>query len=107
MLRSLFFAKASVSGTAGGTETDPSVDSPNVDTTDVFLVDDHPAIRDVLTSRVNERAGMQVVGGSPSAEEALPLIQEQSPEVVVTDISLREVDGLTLTRRLRDRKSVV
>jgi len=100
MPRSLLFAKASLSSSGGGTR--PDSDS-SADITDVFLVDDHPAIRDVLTSRVNERAGMRVVGGSPSAEEALPLIQEHSPEVVVTDISLEEVDGLTLTRRIRNQ----
>jgi DNA-binding NarL/FixJ family response regulator len=50
---------------------------------------------------VNETAEMQVVGQTSNAEEALPRIEEQSPDVVVVEISLGGVDGLTLTRRVR------
>lgn len=66
----------------------------------VLLVDAHPAIRDALADKVCDTVGMQVVGTKASAEEALPAIEKKSPDVVVVEISLGGVDGLTLTRRI-------
>lgn len=71
--------------------------------TTVFLVDDHPAIREVLKSLVRDRAGMEVVGDRARAADALPLIEQHAPDVVVVDISLEDTDGLTLIRRIRSR----
>jgi DNA-binding NarL/FixJ family response regulator len=68
---------------------------------DVFVVDDHPAIREAVTTTVNEEPGMTMVGKKASAEKALPSIKQASPDVVVVEISLGGVDGLTLTRRIR------
>lgn len=67
----------------------------------IVIVDDHPAIREVLASKIRDLNGMQVVGGSGSAQEALSLIDEWAPDVAVVDISLGGIDGLTLTRHIR------
>jgi DNA-binding NarL/FixJ family response regulator len=69
----------------------------------IFVVDDHPAIREVLASAFEEKTDMDVVGGSASASEALPRIEDLSPNVVVVDISLKEADGLTLIKKIRKR----
>lgn len=69
----------------------------------VFLVDGHPAIRKVLSAAVNETAGMTVVGTRSNGNDALPKIQKYSPDVVVAEISLGGVDGLTLTRQIRSQ----
>jgi len=69
----------------------------------VFLVDDHPAIRTVLKNKIDEKGKATVVGGCAAAKEALPEIERTSPDVVVLEISLVEVDGLTLTERIRSR----
>ena len=71
------------------------------DHTRVFLVDEHPAIRTVLTRKINEREGAQVVGGTAGAKEALPRIERTAPDVAVVEISLVQVDGLTLTEQIR------
>jgi DNA-binding NarL/FixJ family response regulator len=71
--------------------------------TRVFLVDDHPAIRTVLMNKINEERKVKVVGDCASAKEALPQIERTVPDVVVLEISLVEVDGLTLTERIRSR----
>ena len=77
-------------GTKGGGES-----------TRVFLVDEHPAIRSVLTTRLNERQGVRVVGGSAGATEALSHIERTAPDIAIVEISLVQVDGLTLTERIR------
>lgn len=69
--------------------------------TRVFLVDEHPAIRSVLTTRLNEREGMRVVGDSAGATEALSHIERTGPDIAIVEISLVQVDGLTLTERIR------
>lgn len=76
---------------------------PDDDSTDVFLVDEHPAIRTVLRDKINEEAGIHVVGDCAAAKNALPEIKKKTPDVVVVEISLVEVDGLTLTERIRSR----
>lgn len=71
--------------------------------THVFLVDDHPAIREALRSAVRGRMGMQVVGDRARAAEALSPIERHAPDVVVVDVSLEDTDGLTFIRRIRSR----
>lgn len=71
------------------------------DYTSVFLVDEHPAIRTVLSRKINETEGVQVVGDAAGAKEALPHIERTAPDVAVVEVSLVQVDGLTLTERIR------
>jgi DNA-binding NarL/FixJ family response regulator len=86
---------------SGGPLDDPPRSSGDAaDPVDVFVVDDHPAIREVLSSMIGEEAGMRAIGSRSNAEEALPRIQTLDPDVAIVDISLDGVDGLTLTRRI-------
>lgn len=75
--------------------------------TRVILVDDHPAIREVLSSVINDRPDMRVVGESASAKETLSLVEETSPDVLVVDISLEGADGLSLIRSIRAKTTGV
>lgn len=76
---------------------------PTPDHTQIFVVDDHPAIREALASAVAGKTGMQIVGDSARATEALPQVERLTPDVVVVDISLEDEDGLTLVQRIRSR----
>jgi len=72
-------------------------------TVGVYVVDSHPAIREVLVGRIGEEGNMHVVGEHGEAERALAGITETVPDVAVLDISLDGSDGLTLTRRITSR----
>jgi DNA-binding NarL/FixJ family response regulator len=72
-------------------------------TVGVYVVDSHPAIREVLAGRIREEGGMRVVGEHGQADRALAGIAETVPDVAVLDISLDGADGLTLTRRITSR----
>lgn len=73
------------------------------DRTRVFVVDDHPAVREALASTVNSKIDMRVVGESGTAREALRLLERQTPDVVVIDISLEDAHGLDLVEEVRSR----
>jgi DNA-binding NtrC family response regulator len=66
----------------------------------ILVVDDEPAERDGLARLVGQW-GYEVETAA-SGEEALNLIESQHPAVVLTDLVLPEMDGLTLLQKLRE-----
>ncbi|MFB6229627.1 MAG: response regulator [Salinibacter sp.] len=89
---------------SSGSQASPDSSNPESSHTQtrVFLVDDHPAIREALSSAISE-AGMQVVGDSARASDAVPIIKQRVPDVLVVDISLEDEDGLSLIESIRSR----
>jgi DNA-binding NarL/FixJ family response regulator len=71
--------------------------------TQVFVVDDHPAIREALAAAIGSKIDMRVVGESPTAQKALRTMERHVPDVVVVDISLEDAHGLDLVEELRSR----
>jgi two-component system, NarL family, nitrate/nitrite response regulator NarL len=67
----------------------------------VFLVDDHPSIREGVGAYLTSRAPITVVGEAADDKEALRKLKKVSPDVVVLDINLPGVDGGELAKRLR------
>ena len=67
----------------------------------VFLVDDHPIVRQGLALLINREPDMIVCGEADSAPSALQSISGASPDVVVVDISLDGPDGLDLLKSIR------
>lgn len=69
---------------------------------DVLLVEDDELIRDILGEALHE-AGLDTVG-IPTAEDALALMAQDGPKIMVTDINLGPgMDGLALGRAARLR----
>ena len=66
----------------------------------VLLVDDHGLVRAGLRSLVESTTQASVVGEADSGEEALALMREYSPDIVVMDLSMAGMNGLEATRRL-------
>ena len=69
----------------------------------VFLVDDHPLLRQGIAGRIGEESDMTVCGQAGSAAEALPAIASTKPNVVIVDISLPGRDGIELTKDIKAR----
>jgi len=67
----------------------------------VLLVDDQPIIRRGLRVRFRLEPDLQVVGEASSGTEALTLAQTLTPDVVLMDIEMPELDGIAATAALR------
>jgi DNA-binding NarL/FixJ family response regulator len=69
----------------------------------VFIVDDHPIVRQGLALLINREADLMVTGDADEADSALRLIEALKPQVAVVDISLPGPDGLDLLKNVRAR----
>src|ERR1700740_1342394 len=67
----------------------------------VLLVDDHPIVRDGLRRVLDGQRDLQVVGEAGDGEQALALVRELSPQVVVMDVQMPKLDGIRATRQIR------
>ncbi len=66
----------------------------------ILIVDDHPMVREGLRSMLAVPE-IQVVGDAATSDEALARAVELSPNVVLLDIQLGDIDGLSVLRRLK------
>jgi DNA-binding NarL/FixJ family response regulator len=66
----------------------------------VFLVDDHPLVREWLTNLINQQSDLEVCGEAENAADALAGIARTAPELVIIDISLNAASGLELLKDL-------
>ena len=64
----------------------------------IVLVDDHPPLRAGVAAIIGRSGRYRVVAESGSIEEALRLIRQHRPDIVVADISLPDGSGIDLTR---------
>ncbi len=60
----------------------------------LVVVDDHPVVREGLVASLEDDPEFQVVGSAGSAEDALPLVTTQHPDVILLDLELPGVNGL-------------
>lgn len=68
----------------------------------ILLVDDHRLVREGLR-RTLEDAGYDVVGEAEDGARALEMAEQLRPHVVLMDVSMPVVDGITATRRMRSQ----
>ncbi|MFN9986776.1 MAG: response regulator [Pirellula sp.] len=73
----------------------------------IFIVDDHPMMRDGMATQILHEPGLSVCGEADDVEPALQLISELCPDLVIIDISLKTGHGIDLIKRLRERNSTV
>lgn len=68
----------------------------------VLLVDDHPVVREGLRGMISAEPDITVVGEAGSGTEALALAESLRPDVILMDLRMPDVDGVTATRRILD-----
>ncbi len=67
----------------------------------VFVVDDHPLLRQGLALLINQQQDLEVCGEAEEAHEAMQAIAQRRPDILIVDISLNGPDGLDLLKNIR------
>jgi DNA-binding NarL/FixJ family response regulator len=69
----------------------------------VFIVDDHPIVRQGLAQLIEQEPDLQVCGEAADVREARAALSRFRPDVVILDLSLRDSDGLELIKDIRNK----
>lgn len=70
----------------------------------VLLVDDHPIVRQGLAQLINASDDLLVCGEASTAREAMEVLQNSSPDIVIVDISLEDRNGVELIKDILARQ---
>jgi two-component system, NarL family, vancomycin resistance associated response regulator VraR len=73
----------------------------DVATVRVLIVDNHELIRASLTVDLNRYANVDVVGAAADGEEAIRLTEELNPDVILMDLQMPVMDGLTASGHIK------
>jgi DNA-binding NarL/FixJ family response regulator len=69
----------------------------------VFVVDDHPIVRQGLALLINREPDLIVCGEAEEAQTALTAIEDLRPDILIVDISLQGPDGIDLVKTIRTK----
>jgi DNA-binding NarL/FixJ family response regulator len=67
----------------------------------VFLVDDHPLVREWLTNLIQQQPDLAVCGEAETSPQALASILKTKPQIAIVDISLKDSSGIELIKNLK------
>lgn len=70
----------------------------------ILIVDDHPMMRDGMATQISNEPCLSVCGEAEDVAEALRLVDELNPDLVIIDISLRTGHGIDLIKQIRARR---
>jgi DNA-binding NarL/FixJ family response regulator len=69
----------------------------------IFLVDDHPVLRQGMGRLIDDQPDMMMCGEAESPPDALRLLAAAKADVAIVDLTLKGGDGLELVKQIRDR----
>jgi two-component system response regulator NreC len=71
--------------------------------TKVLIADDHAIVRAGLRALIGAEAGLELVGEAAGGYEAIALVEKARPDVLVLDLSMPDLDGISVTRDIKPR----
>ncbi|MCW5909824.1 MAG: response regulator transcription factor [Cyclobacteriaceae bacterium] len=69
----------------------------------ILIIDDHPLVQDGLAVMLRDEVSLQIAGACKTAEEALAFLAGNEPDIILLDINLPDMDGLTLCEKIREK----
>src|SRR5438128_12025480 len=74
------------------------------DTIRVMVVDDAVVVRGMVARWVEAEPDMQIVASLRSGREAIDQVERRNPDVVILDVTMPDIDGITALPRLLEKK---
>jgi len=71
--------------------------------TKVLIADDHAIVRAGLRALINSEPGLKLVGEAAGGYEAIDLVEKLQPDVLVLDLSMPDLDGISVTANIKPR----
>ncbi len=68
----------------------------------ILIVDDHPMMREALRTALMEEPGLEVIGEASNGMEAITMVSETHPDVILMDLLMSGMDGLEATTRIME-----
>ncbi|WP_319419142.1 response regulator [Pleurocapsa sp. FMAR1] len=69
----------------------------------VLIVDDQKTVQEIIKSYIEEESGLELVGCAENGQEAIDLIQAHRPNIVLMDIEMPILDGLSATKIITEK----
>ncbi len=73
------------------------------DTITILVVDDHAVVREGLRAFLSLQDGFEIVGEAEDGDQAVELASELEPDVILMDLVMPKLDGVSAMRQLRER----
>ncbi|HMP99336.1 MAG TPA: response regulator transcription factor [Cyclobacteriaceae bacterium] len=73
----------------------------------VFIIDDHPLVEDGIRSMLRDEPSVEIIAVCKSAGEALTFLEREQADLILLDINLPDMDGLTLCEKIRQSNQQV
>lgn len=73
----------------------------------VVIADDHPIVRSGIRDLLQRAIDIQVVGEASTGKEALTLVDETAPDILLLDMELPDMKGVEVARQLQQRGSSI
>ncbi len=68
----------------------------------IILVEDHPMVRIGIKSLLSGSDRIEIIGEASNGMEAIKLIEDNPPEIVVSDVSMPQMNGLSLAKHIQE-----
>jgi DNA-binding NarL/FixJ family response regulator len=78
------------------------VSAPHPPAIRIVVADDHPVVRDGLVAMLRTDPAFDVVGEAANGAEAVRLVEQHAPDVLLLDLEMPGLDGVAVLRRLRE-----
>ncbi len=75
-----------------------------METKRILIVDDHPTLREGLRSLLSSQDVFDIVGEAGDGLEAVALVDQLRPDLVLMDISMPRMDGIAATREIKGKR---
>ena len=73
----------------------------------VVIVDDNPMILNTLDEVISSEAGLSVIGRADNGKDAIDMIKDTQPDVVLLDLVMPQMDGITVVENIKQKTSML